>query len=242
MRARVWCDPLAILIANPNSTAAMTTSMVEAARTYAPDLSLDGWTSPDGPPAIQGAADGAAAVPPLLRLVESDMGRASDGIIIGCFDDTGLDRLTQKAVCPVIGIGQAAFHHATLRGWRFGVVTTLPISIPVIEGTIEAYGLSRHCTGVRASGVPVLDLEHDPDAAVAPILAEARRAVAEDGAQAIVLGCAGMVNVIAALRREMSVPVIDPVEAAVGAMGWLLRRPAGATSPPKSVPSLATSR
>jgi allantoin racemase len=221
---------MAVILINPNSTEAMTSSMLASARAVAPaGLEIEGWTSHDAPPAIQGAEDGARAAGPLLALIDRAVKAGADGIIIGCFDDTALAEAARRAPCPVIGIGQAAFHLCALRGWRFGVVTTLPVSVPVIEANIVAYGLSGVSAGVRASGVPVLALEHGPDDASDAILAEAENACREDAIDAVVLGCAGMVRVTRRLRAALPVPVIDPVEAAVGCMGWLMGRPASGT-------------
>ena len=222
MPERAWCDPVAVIIINPNSTEAMTASMLAAARAAAPSLTFEGWTSHDGPPAIQGAEDGAAATEPLLALVRKADAQGAEGIIIGCFDDTALAEAARTARCPVVGIGQAAYHYCALRQWRFSVVTTLAVSVPVLEDNISAYGLAGGLGRVRASDVPVLELEHSSDAAVAPILHEAREAVLKDGIDAIVLGCAGMVNVTEALRRSLDVAVVDPVSAAAGCLEWLM--------------------
>lgn len=195
--------------------------MLEGARQAVPQGAFEGWTSHAGPPSIEGPVDGDAATPPLLKLVEQAGAQGADGIIIGCFDDTGLAEAARLAPCPVIGIGQAAFHYAALRQWRFSVVTTLPISVPIIEDNIETYGLQGYLGRVRASDVPVLELEHDPGSATLNILAEAERAIGEDAVEAIVLGCGGMVRVTAALRGRLSCRVIDPIEAAAKCLLWL---------------------
>lgn len=212
---------MSILIINPNSTQAMTASMLAAARSAAPDLAFEALTSTDGPPAIQGPRDGAAAAGPLLKLIET---AKADGILIGCFDDTALEEAATRADCPVLGIGQAAFFECAMKQQRFSVVTTLAVSVPVIEANIHRYGLGGYLGRVRASEVPVLELERAPKAACAPILAEARRALEEDDVDAIVLGCAGMVNVVNALRADLPCPVIDPVSSAARAMLWLSDR------------------
>jgi allantoin racemase len=209
------------VLINPNSTEAMTRRMLAIARAAEPGAAFEGWTSHRGPPSIQGEADGEAAAGPLLDLVARADGKGACGIVIGCFDDTALGPAQARARCAVIGVGQAAFHACALRGWRFSVVTTLAVSVPVIEGNVARYGLAGSLGRVRASGVPVLDLEGDPEGAVRPILAEAQAALAEDGAEAIVLGCAGMGAVSAALREALPVPVVDVVEAAAGAIRWL---------------------
>lgn len=205
---------MAVIIINPNSTAEMTAGMLAVARAMAPGTEFEGWTSEDGPPAIQGREDGARAVPPLLELVDKASRQGADAIVIGCFDDTGLDEANRIAGCPVIGIGQAAFHMAALRWQPYSVVTTLDVSVPIIDENIRAYGLARHLVSVRASHVPVLALEHDPQGAARSVTEEARRAVAEDGARVIILGCAGMARLTAEMRASLGVPVIDGVEAA----------------------------
>ncbi len=221
MPASAWSERVPTLIINPNSTVAMTEAMVIAARAAVPWHGFEGWTSHNGPPAIQGAADGVRAAPPLLELVDKAAREGAEGIVIGCFDDTALAEAAARVVGPVVGLGQAAFHACALRQWRFSVVTTLSVSIPVIEGNIARYGLAGHLGRVRASEVPVLELDRAPEKATAPILAEAERAVREDEIDAIVLGCAGMVHVTAALRAALPVPVIDPVEAAAGTIAML---------------------
>ena len=217
---------MTVYFINPNSTEAMTRTMLDVARAASPATAFEGWTSHEGPPAIQGAVDGAAAGPPLLELVRRADGAGATGIVVGCFDDTALTDAQAAARCPVIGLGQAAFHACALRGWRFSVVTTMAISVPVIEANIAAYGLSGHLGRVRASGVPVLDLEHDPVGAAEPILREAQTALRDDGVSAIVLGCAGMATVSAVMRDALGDRVIDIVEAAAGAISWLSEEPA----------------
>ena len=199
----------------------MTEAMLAAARAAAPHLSFEGWTSTDGPPAIQGEADGLAATEPLLALVEKAGAQGADGIVIGCFDDTALAAAASRVACPVIGIGQAAFHYCALRQWRFSAITTLSVSVPIIARNIGDYGLDGYLGRVRASEIPVLDLERDPQAATERLRAEAQRALTADAVSAVVLGCAGMVHVTAALRASLACPVVDPVECAAKAMAWL---------------------
>lgn len=204
-----------IVLINPNSTASMTDAMQDTARRIAPDLPLTAWTSQDGPPAIEGPEDGAACVPPLLKLVDRASQSGARAIIIGCFDDTGLDAARDIAACPVIGIGQAAYHLASLAGPRFSVVTTLPVSIPILEQNIAAYGLQTNLGRVRAAGVEVLALENDAGTATQQVLREIAAAEREDGVQAVVLGCAGMTDIPALAPADMKVRLIDGVAAAV---------------------------
>lgn len=203
-----------LLVINPNATASMTDKIAAAARQAVPvGVEVIALTNHDGPPSIQGPEDGIAAAPGLLALVS---GAKADAIVIACFDDTALAEARALSAVPVIGIGEAAFHAAMMLGTRYSVVTTLSVSVPVIEANLAAYGLSASCIRVRASEVPVLDLEHAGSAAEAKVSAEIARAIAEDHARAIVLGCAGMADLAARLSVRHGVPVIDGVAAACG--------------------------
>jgi allantoin racemase len=104
---------------------------------------------------------------------------------------------------------------ASLVAYRFSVVTTLSRSISAIEHNLAKYGFAGRCARVRASDIPVLDLEIPGSDARQRISKEIENAIIEDRAEAIVLGCAGMADLAAALSREHRLPVVDGVGAAV---------------------------
>jgi allantoin racemase len=203
-----------IVLINPNSTVSMTEAMVGTARETAPGAKFEGWTSHDGPPAIQGRADGDAATPPLLELVKKASEAGASAVIIACFDDSGLFEARDIAACPVIGIGQAAYFMAAMAGARFSVVTTLPVSVPVLEDNIHAYGLGGQIAKVRASDVPVLALENNPDRAADQVIDTILTAEREDNVQSIVLGCGGMVDIAQRAAERTQIRLIDGVRAA----------------------------
>lgn len=192
----------------------MTEAMLRTARETVPTVDFEGWTSHDGPPAIQGREDGQLAEAPLLQLVAEASEKGATAIIIACFDDTALSAARELANCPVIGIGQAAYHLAALAGERFSVVTTLEVSVPILEANIQAYGLAGQLGKVRASGVPVLALEDDSDAASSQVIAELKKAAQEDQVDSVVLGCGGMVDINQGSHGTPAIRIIDGVRAA----------------------------
>ncbi|WP_375688417.1 aspartate/glutamate racemase family protein [Pseudooceanicola sp. LIPI14-2-Ac024] len=204
-----------ILFINPNASAEMTESIAASARAVLPGAEVLGWTNSDGPPAIQGPADGDAAVPGLLALLPAAAEAGADVIVIACFDDTGLDLARARAHCPVIGIGQAAYHMAALMGARFAVLTTLAVSVPVIEGNIRALGFAGACATVRPSGLGVLEVEAGSPATMAHLAAELD-ALDDGNAGAVVLGCAGMSAHLETLQAGTRLTLVDGVRAAAG--------------------------
>ncbi|QCK88223.1 aspartate/glutamate racemase family protein [Phreatobacter aquaticus] len=203
-----------VTVINPNTTASMTRAIGEAARAAAAAGTTIVATNPDsGPASIEGYYDEVFSIPGLIA--EMKKARGTDAFVIACFDDTGLDGARSLADVPVIGIGEAAMHMATLVATRFSVITTLKVSVPALEHNVRKYGFDARCGRVRACEVPVLALEDPASGARAKISSEIVRAKDEDGAEAIVLGCAGMAELAASLTREHGLPVIDGVASAV---------------------------
>lgn len=203
-----------ILIVNPNTTASMTAAIEATASLAAAPGTVITAVQPDsGPASIEGYYDEAFAVPGLIDEIRKHPN--ADAVIIACFDDTGLDAARCITAAPVLGIGEAAFHLASLVCNKFGVVTTLSRSIAALQHNLHKYGLAARCAGVRASEVPVLELENPESNARADISAEIARAIHDDRADAIVLGCAGMTDLAKSLQDEHRVPVVDGVVSAV---------------------------
>ena len=201
-----------ILIVNPNTTASMTGTIAAAARAVAaPGTEISAVTSPMGPASIEGFYDEAFAIPGLIQaLLQSP---DADAGIIACFDDTGLDAARSVARFPVVGICEAALVTAGQIAKRIAVITTLPRSIVPLEELVRRYGFAERAR-VAACNVAVLDLEKPGSGAAEKLDAEIIRAL-EQGAEAIVLGCAGMADLAAALSKKFDVPVVDGVAAAV---------------------------
>ncbi len=202
-------------IVNPNTTLSMTAKIEAAARAVAaPGTEIRAVSPAMGPVSIEGPYDEAFCVPGLLERIAEAEAQGFDAHVIACFDDPGLDAARQLARAPVLGIAEAAMHLATLVAGGFTIVTTLARSIPTLEQLARKYGFERHCRKVRAAEFPVLALEEPGSPARERLRAEIARALAEDRCEAIVLGCAGMADLAAALQAEFDVPVIDGVAAA----------------------------
>ena len=203
-----------ILVINPNTTVGMTEKIEAAAnRAATSGTQITAVTSASGPASIEGYYDEALSVPGLLKVIRDSAD--FDAVVIACFDDTGLDAARCVTDKPVIGIGEAAYSMAGMLANKFSVVTTLARSVPALEHNLMKYGLDRRCARVRSSEVAVLDLEDDSSGAYEKIAAEIARAIADDKAEAIVLGCAGMTDLANKLSQQFGRPVLDGVACAV---------------------------
>lgn len=198
---------------NPNATQAMTDGVVAIAGRALPRDRVTGMTNSDGPPAIEGPADGDAAIPGVLARVERAVEAGADAIVIACFDDTGLAEARALSPVPVLGIGQSAYTLAAMAGGRFSVVTSVDVAVPVIEGNIAAAGFKSACASVRASGVPVLTIDEGAEETRETLAAHIAQARISDGSATVILGCAGMAPLADDLRARTGVTLIDGVAA-----------------------------
>jgi allantoin racemase len=205
-----------LCVINPNTTAAMTESIAAAARAAAaPGTEIDAAQPSFGAPSIECHHDevwAAAGVAEQVRLGEH-AGAAAH--IVACFGDPGLHAAREIARGPVIGIAEAAFHVASMVATGFSVVTTLTRTCVIAEHLVLQYGFERRCRGIHGTDIAVLVLDDPAGNAYARIRDCARQALAQDRSGAIVLGCAGMAKLCGALQRDLRVPVIDGVAAAV---------------------------
>ena len=205
-----------IKLINPNTTVSMTQTMVRCAQgVVGPRTEVVGVSPQMGPPSIESHYDEALSLPGLLAEVREGERAGCNGYVIACFGDPGVDAARELVRGPVIGIAEAAMHTASLIAPSFSVVTTLGRTCGMAWRLAERTGMKRFCRNVRAVEIAVLELENPASNASRRITEECRRALAEDRSEAIVLGCAGMVDLCGAISREIGAPVVEGVTAAV---------------------------
>jgi allantoin racemase len=205
-----------IKVINPNTTETMTAKIGAAAREVAgPGTEIIAVSPGMGPVSIEGHYDEAISALGVLEEVRRGEAAGCDGYVIACFGDPGLLAAREIARGPVVGIAEAAMHAASLVSSGFSIVTTLPRSRVLLEHLVATYGMQAKCRSVRPTELAVLDLERKGTPARRIIIDECRRAMDEDHADCLLLGCAGMADLVAEVREAVGVPVVDGVAAAV---------------------------
>jgi allantoin racemase len=163
----------------------------------------------------------------IARIVEAER-QGADAVVIDCMGDPGLFGARECVSIPVLGPMQTAMGVAAMMGHKFSVVTVLDRILPMIETQAAVYGMTGRLASARSVDIPVLELEKDLAATKRALVAEAKRAVLEDGADFIIFGCTGMLGCADAvheglLEHGLDVPVIDPVPTAVNVAAALVR-------------------
>ena len=212
-----------ILIANVNTTEAITEAIAQQARAVAaPGTEIVGLTPWFGAESVEGNFESyLAAIAVMDRVLAYEA--PYDAVIQAGYGEHGREGLQELLNVPVVDITDAAASTAMYLGHAYSVVTTLDRTVPLIEDRLKLSGLYDRCASVRASGLAVLELEADPQRAVEAIVEQAERAVRNDKAEVICLGCGGMAGLDEQIRQRTGVPVVDGVSAAVTIAESLVR-------------------
>jgi Asp/Glu/hydantoin racemase len=205
-----------ILVINPNSSERVTRDIdaaVEGLR-FENGPAIDCATLAEGPPGIENQVQVDSVVLPLLKLAERESNRTS-AYVIACFSDPGLHSLRERLEQPVLGIAESGFAVALTRGERFGIISILARSIPRHRRYVASLGLAGRLASDRAVELKVSELR-EADRTLKRLTEVGSELRRRDGADVLVLGCAGMAAYRQALQEHVGIPVVDPTQAAVG--------------------------
>ncbi len=208
-----------LYVINPNSTQSVTDGIdaaIDPLRPMAQGLGIDiaCLTLAEGPHGIESQSQADLTIPHLLTLAE----RLDDAaaFVIACFGDPGLHALRDRTPKPVLGIQECAVTSALTLGQRFGVIAILPASIPRHLRAFGAMGVMDRLAGDRALNVGVTELA-DANSTFARMTEIGKELRDQDGADTLILGCAGMAQYRPELEATLGIPVIDPCQAATAA-------------------------
>lgn len=203
-----------IMVINPNTTAEMTAAIVEAAqRVASPGTTILGGTPRTGVASVETNADEVWGSLAVLDQVRAGEQAGVDAFVVACFGDTGVAAARETATVPVVGMTEAALMTAALLGARSAVVTLPRRTREMALRVVRDLGLQHRCA-VRAVDVAVAEVAGGSTHLLDLFVAEGRTALAED-AEVIVLGCAGLADLVRPLQAALGVPVVEGVAAAV---------------------------
>jgi allantoin racemase len=195
-----------ILIINPNSDPEMTRAIQETADGFTKQgLEVLCQRTPGAPEFIETREDEVLAAPGMIKLVKENNDNY-DAFIIACHCDPNLDVIKEITDKPVVGIGEASMRIACMLGHRFTIIQTTEESVPLKEALVEKYQLRDALASVRAPRDISPGCSDEEK-----YVAAARDAIAENRADVIVLGCAGLTGLDKRMQKELGVPVLDGV-------------------------------
>jgi allantoin racemase len=203
-----------LVVINPNSSQKVTDGIdaaIDPLRSFG--IPIRCLSLAEGPPGIETQRQADLTIAPMLQLAAAQKDAA--GYVIACFGDPGLHALRDQTELPVVGIQEAAVMTALTLGQRFGVIAILPASIPRHLRAFGAMGVLDRLAGDRALGLGVADLA-DSGKSLDAMIATGKRLRDEDGANVLVMGCAGMAMYRDHLQEATGLPVVEPTQVAVG--------------------------
>lgn len=202
-----------IRVINPNSNPAVTAGIAEAVAPLAIEgrIAIDCVTLEEGPFGVESQADMDAVAMPLRALVANDDEAAA--FVIACYSDPGLHVCREATARPVFGIAECGVLTALARGDRFGVLAIAPASINRHMRYLRQMCLMDRLAGERPLDMTVAETASGA-ATLDKMIAVGRELRDTDGADVVVMGCAGMARHRTALQAALGIPVIDPTQAA----------------------------
>jgi allantoin racemase len=206
--------PTTILVVNVNTSEAVTEVIrASAEAAVSATTRVVALTPGFGPASVESNYESYLSAVGVLDAVQGYAGEF-DAVVHAGFGEVGREALQDVLDVPVLDITEAAAHTACLLGRSYGVVTSLDRAAPAIHDRLLLAGLAGRCAGIRSVDLPVLELEAHPEVTTKAFVDQAGRLVEEDGAEVVLLGCAGMAGVHEAVTSALSVPVVDGVAAA----------------------------
>ena len=204
-----------IFVINPNTTKSVTEHIRRTLeRIKRPDTEITVVNPEHGPVSIESVYDETLAGPPTLELVRRANEEGYDAIVIACFSDPALDAAKEISDIPVVGIEEATMHVAAMLGHKFSITTAFRSRVPDRELHACLRSVESAYASTLVMNMSVLEMDAKPEQAKARILELARKAVDEDGAEVIILGCAGLAGYAEDVERELGVVVLDPTSVA----------------------------
>ncbi|MDL2273154.1 aspartate/glutamate racemase family protein [Oscillospiraceae bacterium OttesenSCG-928-G22] len=206
-----------IKVINPNTTQNMTDSIYEAACLYKrPETEILAVSPKIGPASIESFyEDSLSVIGVCEEVLKGDREENCDAYVLACFGDPGIFAAREITKKPVVGIAECAIATAKFLAPNFSIITCLDRTVRIAEEVVHRYGSGQFCKSVRSAGLGVLDFEVDFQRGLDTLAREARRAVEEDKAECVLLGCAGFVDFVESLRKDLGVPVLDGVSPAI---------------------------
>ena len=206
-----------IMVINPNSSETVTGAIMESAhRGASPGTELVAVTTKGGTRNIDSAfADYLSGAYMIRTCLDTAALRRPDAIVLAGFGRVGIDALKEALTIPVVSIAEASMAIACLLGHRFTTLTMLRQFIPYQQDLVRYFGFEAKCASVRAINVNVEECVTDRERTLRELTEQIERIVTDDGAEVVILACAGLCGYDAELSRRSGVPVLDPVAVAV---------------------------
>lgn len=212
-----------VLVVNPNSSEPVTQAIDRAvqASAAAKQCRFECVSSPDGPEGILTQDDFEVAAGQVPASIRDRLG-AADAFVVACFSDPGLLAARDFTDKPVVGLGEAGMRAALAAGTKVGVIAVSDAGIPRHARYWKSLGVADRVAGERAINLRV-DQSGDPKIALERLVEAGRALRDEEGADVLLLGCAGMADLLAPLQARLDMKVIEPCGAAAEAAASALR-------------------
>ena len=204
-----------LLVINPNISGDVTALIrAEAERSAGPGTELVVETAASGVEYIETRLESLIAAGAVAEVIAAHAGDV-DGVVVAAFGDPGMPALKELVDVPVIGITEAALCAAALQGHRFSIIAISDRITAWYRECVEGFGLGGRLASIRSisqalGGIGAVQHDFGPT-----LVALAKQAVAEDGADVVILAGAPLAGLAREVADQIPVPVVDGIGAGI---------------------------
>lgn len=199
----VWCNPVGTPAFDRE-----TEQLIDAIRL--PQFERVVRSLPSGPPHLEYHTYEHEALGPMLDIFRQEERSGAAAGIIGCFYDGGLRELREAVTMPVVGMAEAALALAATMGHMFSIIVGRRKWIPKMRDNAVLYGHERRLASLRSVDMGIPDVAADPGRFFDRCIEQAELAVAEDGAEVVVLSEIAAPDFWERASKELTAPIVDP--------------------------------
>ena len=138
-----------------------------------------------------------------------------NAVIVWCAGDPAIAASRELVKIPVIGPGESSLLFASSLARKYSIIVPYEEQGYLSEELAVRLGLADRLASVRGIEMSVLDIRNYKEKTMEKIKILAEQTIKNDGAQAIVFGCLGMMGLARKLSEYLDVPIVDPAFASL---------------------------
>jgi allantoin racemase len=204
-----------VLLINPNTSDSVSDLIrAEAQRSASAGTQIEVLTAPFGVAYIETRFEALVGAYATAQLAAEHCANY-DAVVVAAFGDPGLTGLRELLPVPVTGMTEAALATAHLLGHRISIIAISQRIQAWYREVVESYGFGGRLASIRALDRPLSSIGGVQEEHAQALKTLAEKAVAEDGAEVLILAGAPLAGLARSLHGQLPVPVVDGVSSAV---------------------------
>ena len=166
--------------------------------------------------------------PLVVELALNAKAQGYEGIFVTDMDMCGVDLCREALNIPIVGGFRPSVFTALMLAEKFSIITILDQVVSMQRGHVHHFGLTENFVSFRVADIPVSMLLENHPYCVEALVDQSIKAIECDGAESIVFGCTGIMELTdkvkqALMHKGYDIPVIDPNRVAMSQLQLMVK-------------------